>query len=29
MTIQDFVNYYKNGHGKAVYALQGIAEKNK
>lgn len=29
MTIQDFVNYYKNGHGKAVYALQSIAEKNK
>lgn len=27
MTIQDFVNYYKNGHGKAVYALQSIADK--
>ena len=27
MTTQDFIKYYKNGHGKAVYALQSIADK--
>lgn len=27
MTVQDFIKYYKNGHGRAVYALQGVADK--
>lgn len=27
MTVQDFIKYYKNGHGRAVYALQSVADK--
>ena len=27
MTIQDFIKYYKNGHGRAVCALENIADK--
>ena len=27
MTVQDFIKYYKNGHGKAICALQNITDK--
>ncbi len=27
MTIQDFIKYYKNGHGRAICALQNITDK--
>ncbi len=27
MTVQDFIKYYKNGHGRAVCALQNITDK--
>lgn len=27
MTVQDFIKYYKTGHGRAVYALQSVTDK--